>query len=502
MIFFVCLLCVLGLLLLEGWRLRRWRAGLIWRVQVHGSRGKSTATRALAAHLRAQGWRVVAKTTGDAPEWIGPDGQVEPVRRLGPARIMEHAALLRKAAQLGANVVVAEDMALQPETIWTSEEILRAHMALVTNTRPDHEESMGAGEAGVAATLAQLVPVPKAGGRPGGEPERRSGRQTGRQPGKAVFQLFCPDEAAAHLALHAAAKSAALRVVAAHGLEQPHELARAVARAIGDAPAAPASHAATTKAARLPEITGTPALSAATPPAAMTATDDGSAPAFRPTAAPASGRGAPKAADFLLPSAAAAAPASAFQTATLGREKAGNVLFYDLFSANDVTSSQLLWAARPAGFDAPAALRVALLATRADRPLRTRAFVDWLAGEPTFDRLVIVGDHGPYAVWRLAPMKRIMPSFFWLSRLWRGYVSRSGTCPRHVGGGQEGESLPLLKKTLFSAGPRLVWRPWLGPAALLAALQREAAGRPLCVAGFGNTHGAGLAWRRMFCEGH
>ena len=64
-----------------------------------------------------------------------------PIRRLGPARIQEHVATLRKAAQLKVDALIVEGMALAPETVWQSQNILAADQAVITNTRPDHAEN-------------------------------------------------------------------------------------------------------------------------------------------------------------------------------------------------------------------------------------------------------------------------------------------------------------------------------------------------------------------------
>ncbi|MDR2504226.1 MAG: hypothetical protein LBD82_07610 [Deltaproteobacteria bacterium] len=76
----------------------------------------------------------------------------------------------------------------------------------------------------------------------------------------------------------------------------------------------------------------------------------------------------------------------------------GKVLFLDLFSANDVESSRLLLhkaLERMARTDAPLA---AVFNTRNDRPLRTRAFVEWFAAERIFTLYVLLGSHVPYAL--------------------------------------------------------------------------------------------------------
>ena len=328
MLFWICLLLVLLPLMLEGRLLRAWRARIPCRVHVHGTRGKSAVVRRLAALLRARGLRVLAKTTGDAPEYILPDGSVSPVRRTGPASIREHVRILRMAAAMRADVLVVEGMALQRENVLTSEHILHATHAVITNLRPDHEETMGRGRKGVLRTLSLMIP-----------------------PGKT---LYCAQETGApSLAENAAARGTACRIVSS-GLSAPHQpeaLARAVA---GD-------------------ITGKRSLLSA---GDLCHTSAPCGPDPRGKAVP-------------LPGGADGMPG----------------FFLDLFSVNDVVSTRMLLA-RGREEQAPRLLRAALLSTRADRPLRTTAFMAWLIHEPFFDIIVAAGDHAPCALWYGALLAR------------------------------------------------------------------------------------------------
>ncbi len=158
MLYWICLAVVVLPMVVERLLVRRWRARIPLLVHVHGTRGKSSTVRDCARLLREQGLNVLAKTTGDAPEYVLPDGSVKAIRRIGPPRIQEHVAILRKAARLRVDAVVVEGMALSAETVWQSERILRATHAVITNTRPDHAECMGSGRSGVAATLGLMIP--------------------------------------------------------------------------------------------------------------------------------------------------------------------------------------------------------------------------------------------------------------------------------------------------------------------------------------------------------
>ena len=94
-------------------------------IHVNGIRGKSTVSRLIDAGLRAGGLRVFCKTTGTDPMVIGVSGDEEPLVRRGKANIKEQIGILRQAAGQGAQVLVIECMALQPELQF---EIGRAHV--------------------------------------------------------------------------------------------------------------------------------------------------------------------------------------------------------------------------------------------------------------------------------------------------------------------------------------------------------------------------------------
>ena len=154
-----------------GWLL--WIAWLAWenrrhqknldalrlRVHVNGTRGKSSVTRLIAAGLRAGGYRTVAKVTGTAARIIGPDGSESPVARRGPANIREYLRTVEQAVACGADALVAECMALQPELQGFCERrLMRSHIGVITNVRHDHEEIMGWNLQAIAASLGRTAP--------------------------------------------------------------------------------------------------------------------------------------------------------------------------------------------------------------------------------------------------------------------------------------------------------------------------------------------------------
>lgn len=159
----VIIVAFLGLLAAgyaESVRHARRIASIRIRVNVNGTRGKSTVTRLIAAGLRQADIRTVAKTTGTAPRLILPDGSEEEIRRRGRARISEHVKIAKRAASEKAEALVVECMALEAENQHVYEHrLVRSTIGVMTNIRPDHLDVMGPAIEDVAKTLAITVPM-------------------------------------------------------------------------------------------------------------------------------------------------------------------------------------------------------------------------------------------------------------------------------------------------------------------------------------------------------
>jgi poly-gamma-glutamate synthase PgsB/CapB len=129
------------------------------RIHVNGTRGKSTVTRLTAELLRRAGIPTLAKTTGDHPVMILPDGRSVPIRRRAPARIQEQMRFVGRAAREQARAIVLECMALDPALQQASEEaMVRSTIGVITNSRPDHLEVMGGSPESVADALSRTIP--------------------------------------------------------------------------------------------------------------------------------------------------------------------------------------------------------------------------------------------------------------------------------------------------------------------------------------------------------
>ncbi len=130
------------------------------RIQVNGTRGKSSVTRLIAAGLRAGGLHVIAKVTGTKPRFIVGDQEEYPVRRLGKANIIEELRIVRLARKHRAQALVIECMALVPEYQFIENRMLiRPTHGVITNVRADHLDVMGPTVMDVARALSNTIPV-------------------------------------------------------------------------------------------------------------------------------------------------------------------------------------------------------------------------------------------------------------------------------------------------------------------------------------------------------
>jgi poly-gamma-glutamate synthase PgsB/CapB len=145
---------------LEAYWHRRHRLRIPLRIHVNGTRGKSSVTRLIAAGLRSAGIRTCAKTTGTLPRFIRPDGTEEAIQRVGRTNVIEQVHIIRQAADLNAEAIVLECMALHPLLQSLCElDIVRTTHGVITNARPDHLDVMGPTPADVARALSGTVPV-------------------------------------------------------------------------------------------------------------------------------------------------------------------------------------------------------------------------------------------------------------------------------------------------------------------------------------------------------
>jgi len=144
----------------EAYLLRRDLQKIPIRIHVNGTRGKSSVTRLIAGGLREKGIVTCAKTTGTLARMILPNGSEYPVFRPGGPRLIEQVRMISVTAAYGAQALVVECMALQPNFQWLSEsKLVRATHGVITNARADHLDVMGPEEKDVALALAGTTPA-------------------------------------------------------------------------------------------------------------------------------------------------------------------------------------------------------------------------------------------------------------------------------------------------------------------------------------------------------
>ncbi|WP_223376830.1 poly-gamma-glutamate synthase PgsB [Schnuerera sp. xch1] len=131
------------------------------RINVNGTRGKSTATRLITGILKEAGIKVVGKTTGTSARIIYWDKEEEePIERgrLGP-NIIEQKSVVKKVAKLGASAFVTECMAVNPDyQITFQEKLVKANIGVIVNVREDHMDLCGPTKDFIAESFTATIP--------------------------------------------------------------------------------------------------------------------------------------------------------------------------------------------------------------------------------------------------------------------------------------------------------------------------------------------------------
>lgn len=147
-------------LLYERWANDRARRSFQHVIHVNGIRGKTSVCRLIDAHLRGAGYRVFTKTTGSTPCYIGVDGVEHQIRRLGPASIGEQLRMIRRAHRQGAEILILECMAVQPELQTVAQrDMVKGDLNVITNVRYDHIFEMGEELPEIAQSLSAVIPA-------------------------------------------------------------------------------------------------------------------------------------------------------------------------------------------------------------------------------------------------------------------------------------------------------------------------------------------------------
>ena len=129
------------------------------RVHVNGTRGTSSVTRLIGAGLRAGGLETITKVTGTFPRLILADGSDVPVHRNAAPSILEQLNIVDFARRQGAEVLVIECMALDPDyQRITEHQMIHATLPVMINIRLDHTDVMGRTLEEIGAAMANTIP--------------------------------------------------------------------------------------------------------------------------------------------------------------------------------------------------------------------------------------------------------------------------------------------------------------------------------------------------------
>ena len=143
----------------ESYKAKKSRSKIKHVIYVNGTRGKSSVTRLIYSGLKAGGYSAYAKTTGTLPMIIDTKGDETLIKRRGSANIKEQVKILKSAAEDGAEVLVIECMALQPELQYISQHsMVNANIGVITNVRPDHLDVMGETLEEIGESLSNTIP--------------------------------------------------------------------------------------------------------------------------------------------------------------------------------------------------------------------------------------------------------------------------------------------------------------------------------------------------------
>lgn len=157
----ILVLVVLILGIIEQYRHNKNLNKIGIRVNVNGTRGKSTVTRLITAITKEAGLNVIGKTTGTSARIMYWDKEKEePIKRgrLGP-NIIEQKHVLKKVAEYGANCFVSECMAVTPDyQITLQEKLLKANIGIIVNVREDHMDLCGPTLDFIAESFTATIP--------------------------------------------------------------------------------------------------------------------------------------------------------------------------------------------------------------------------------------------------------------------------------------------------------------------------------------------------------
>lgn len=157
----IALIIALVIGIVEWQAHKKYVAALPIRVNVNGIRGKSTVTRLITGIIKEAGYKTIGKTTGTSARLIyWNTTEEEPIiRRPEGPNIHEQKMVVKKAAQLGAEALVSECMAVNPDyQIVFQEKLVQANIGVIVNVLEDHMDVMGPTLDDVAEAFTATIP--------------------------------------------------------------------------------------------------------------------------------------------------------------------------------------------------------------------------------------------------------------------------------------------------------------------------------------------------------
>ncbi len=154
----ITLILIFSLLIVEKRMIQKSIRFMSLRIQVNGTRGKSSVTEYVAAGILASGHEVMAKVTGITPTIIH-NGFKKPIDRPGSARVQEQVNVINSAFRKKVKIMVLECMSIAPELQRLEGFIFKPHIYVITNIRDDHREAMGKDVEAQAEAICNAIPA-------------------------------------------------------------------------------------------------------------------------------------------------------------------------------------------------------------------------------------------------------------------------------------------------------------------------------------------------------
>lgn len=160
-IILISILFVLAIGIIEKINHQKRVASIPIRININGIRGKSTVTRLITGILIESGKKTIGKTTGTSARiiyWNTDEEKPIKRRREGP-NIGEQRNVVKEAADLGAEALVCECMAVNPDyQIVFQQQLLQANIGVIVNVLEDHMDVMGPTLDEVAEAFTATIP--------------------------------------------------------------------------------------------------------------------------------------------------------------------------------------------------------------------------------------------------------------------------------------------------------------------------------------------------------